>query len=79
MRATPMGVDGLIAPVVAHLFDDKRRPAALEHQLAAAIGRPAVLVLIATVGFYSVLGYILMTYATPVDDWVFAEIIAEPL
>ncbi len=79
MRAMPAGVDGLIARAVDHLFDDKRLPAALEHELAAAIGRAAVFDLIATVGFYSVLGYILMTYDTPIDDVVVAEMVAAPL
>ena len=35
--------------------------------------------LIATVGFYSVLGYILMTYDTPIDAAVTAEMAERPL
>ena len=35
--------------------------------------------LIATVGFYSVLGYILMTYDTPIDAAVAAEMTDRPL
>lgn len=35
--------------------------------------------LIATVGFYSVLGYLLMTYDTPIDDRVAAEMAQAPL
>ena len=39
-----------------------------ESALAAAIGRKAVIDLIAMVGFYSVLGYLLKTYDTPLDN-----------
>ena len=41
--------------------------------LAEALGREAVFDLIATVGFYSVLGYILMSYDTPIDDRIAEE------
>ena len=39
----------------------------------------AVFDLIATVGFYSVLGYILMTYDTPIDAAVAREVAERPL
>ena len=67
MRQTPEGEDALIAEAVDALFDQKRLPAELESRLAQAIGRQAVFDLIATVGFYATLGYILMTYETPID------------
>ena len=67
MREMPEGEDGVIAEAVDALFDQKRLPAELETRLAQAIGRQAVFDLIATVGFYSTLGYILMTYETPID------------
>jgi hypothetical protein len=43
------------------------------------VGRKAVFDLIATVGFYSVLGYILMTYDTPIDAPVADEMRKRPL
>ncbi|MDQ7774680.1 MAG: carboxymuconolactone decarboxylase family protein [Paracoccus aminovorans] len=79
MRAMPEGEDGLIARAVDALFDCRRLPEALESELARALGVQGVFDLIATVGFYSVLGHILMTYATPVDEAVAAEMAAQPL
>jgi 4-carboxymuconolactone decarboxylase len=75
----PEGEDGLIARGVDALFDHRRLPPALEAELAAALGRPAVIDLIATVGFYTVLGHLLMTYETPIDTGVAAEMAAHPL
>lgn len=79
LRATPEGEDGLIADAVDALFDQHRLPPGMEAELARAIGRHAVIDLIAMTGFYSVLGYLLMTYGTPIDDDVRAEMIRAPL
>jgi len=79
LRGTPEGEDGLIARAVDALFDEKRLPAPLEAELSQAIGREGVIDLIATVGFYSVLGYLLMTYDTPIDTAIAAEMGAAPL
>lgn len=79
MRETPAGEDGLIARAVDALFDQRRLSPALEAELAQALSRPAVFDLIATVGFYSVLGFILMTYDTPVDDAVAEGMTRNPL
>lgn len=79
MRGMPEGEDGLIATAVDALFDRRRLPEALEADLTRHLGREAVFDLIATVGFYSVLGHILMTYDTPIDDGVAAEMAARPL
>ena len=79
LRGMPEGEDGLIARAVDALFDDKRLSPVLEAELAAALGREAVFDLIATVGFYSVLGYILMTYDTPIDAAVAKEMAERPL
>ncbi|MFN3524722.1 MAG: carboxymuconolactone decarboxylase family protein [Paracoccus sp. (in: a-proteobacteria)] len=67
LRGMPDGEDGLIARAVDALFDDRHLPPALEAQLATAIGRAAVIDLIATVGFYAVLGWLVETYDTPLD------------
>ncbi|MEX1034406.1 MAG: carboxymuconolactone decarboxylase family protein [Sneathiella sp.] len=70
MRNAPQGEDGLIARAVDALFDEHRLPVELEQELAMALGHKAVFDLIATVGFYSVLGYLLLTYDTPIDEGV---------
>lgn len=79
LRGMPDGEDGLIALAVDALMEERCLPRALEVDLAAAIGRKGVFDLIATVGFYSVLGYLLMTYDTPVDDNIAAEMARDPL
>lgn len=79
MRGMPAGEDGLIARAVDALFDDRRLSLELEADLAATLGREAVFDLIATVGFYSVLGYMLMTYETPIDGPVAQEMADRPL
>lgn len=79
MRGMPAGEDGLIVRAVDALFDQRRLSPELEAELAARLGRQAVFDLIATVGFYSVLGYILMTYDTPIDAPVAAEMKERPL
>lgn len=79
MRGMPEGEDGLIVRAVDALFDQRRLPSELEAELAAQLGRQAVFDLIATVGFYSVLGYILMTYDTPIDVPIVAEMKERPL
>ncbi|QCO57572.1 carboxymuconolactone decarboxylase family protein (plasmid) [Pseudorhodobacter turbinis] len=79
IRDMPEGEDGLIVRAVDALMDDKRLAPEQEAELAAAIGREAVIDLIATVGFYSVLGYLLQTYDTPIDPAIAAEMEEHPL
>ena len=79
MRGMPEGEDGLIVRAVDALFDQRRLSPELEAELAALLGRKGVFDLIATVGFYSVLGYILMTYDTPIDAPIVAEMKERPL
>ncbi|MQW01941.1 carboxymuconolactone decarboxylase family protein [Sinorhizobium medicae] len=79
LRASPVGEDGLIARAVDALFDAGRLTADIEREISAAFGKQAVFDLMATVGFYSVLGYILMTFDTPIDDCVADEIAKRPI
>lgn len=83
MRGMPQGEaqgeDGLIVRAVDALFDHRRLPSGIEAELAGALGRKAVFDLIVTVGFYSILGHILMTYDTPTDASVAAEMADRPL
>ena len=78
IRGTPEGIDGLIVNAVDALFDERMLAKAQEAELAEAIGRKAVIDLIAMVGFYSVLGYLLNTYDTPIDDAVEQEARQQP-
>ncbi|MCW1932298.1 carboxymuconolactone decarboxylase family protein [Pararhodobacter zhoushanensis] len=78
-RGRPEGDDGLIVQAVDALLDDRKLSGALEGALVARFGRKAVFDLIATVGFYSVLGYLLLSYDVPVDDQVAAELLERPL
>lgn len=75
----PEAEDALIVQAVDAIFDSHFIPPELEAALAATIGREAVFDLIATVGFYIILGAIVMTYDTPVDDKIAAQLAATPL
>ncbi len=79
LRGLPDGEDGLIVRAVDALLDHRKLSPDLEADLASAVGYEGVLDLIATVGFYSVLGYILMTYDTPLDADIAAELERYPL
>lgn len=79
IAAKPLPEDALLVEAVDALIDVHHLPAELESRLAAEMGRPAVFDLIATVGFYSVLGAILMTYDTPVDSGIARELEERPL
>ena len=79
IRAMPEGEDGLLVRAVDAIFDHHKLPADLEGALRAQIGKNGVFDLMATVGFYSVLGTILMTYDVPVDDQIAQELMANPL
>ncbi|MCV2867488.1 carboxymuconolactone decarboxylase family protein [Defluviimonas sp. WL0002] len=79
LAGQPEGEDAPIASAVDALLDTHRLPAALEAELAAIIGRKGVIDLIATVGFYSILGYLVMSYSTPLDDDIAEELARTPL
>jgi 4-carboxymuconolactone decarboxylase len=79
IASMPVGEDGLIVKAVDCLFDLHRIPADLEAELASMIGREAVFDLIATVGFYTVLGGLLQTYNTPLDDDIADELARSPI
>jgi 4-carboxymuconolactone decarboxylase len=79
VRDMPDGEDGLLVRAVDAVFDAHRLPADLEAELSAAVGTAGVFDLIAMVGFYAVLGTILMTYDVPLDDAIAAEMAENPL
>lgn len=79
LRGQPDGLDGRIVRAVDALIDTHRLPADLDADLAGELGRLAVMDLIATVGFYGVLGAILLSYDTPLDDDIAAALAAAPV
>ncbi|MCI4663372.1 MAG: carboxymuconolactone decarboxylase family protein [Neomegalonema sp.] len=79
LGAAPAGADKLIADGVDALFEARHLPAALEAALTARLGREGVFDLMATVGFYTTLGFLLMTYRPPLDQAIAAEMAQNPL
>lgn len=77
--ASPEGTDALLVQAVDAVIDHQKLSPTLERQLAETFGQEAVFDIIATVGFYTVLGTILMTYDVPIDEKIAAEIKANPL
>jgi 4-carboxymuconolactone decarboxylase len=60
-------IDDLLMTAVDHLIDDGRLPITLRETLMVRIGAKAVLDLMATVGMYSTLAFILQTFETPIE------------
>ncbi|WP_156875003.1 carboxymuconolactone decarboxylase family protein [Sulfitobacter alexandrii] len=79
VRGMPEGEDGMLVQAVDAILDHRCLDPELESRLVRDFGQEAVFDIIATVGFYSVLGTILMTYGVPVDDTIAAELAANPL
>ncbi|SDE64942.1 Alkylhydroperoxidase family enzyme, contains CxxC motif [Paracoccus isoporae] len=73
------GEDGLLARAVDELFDDRRLSRTTQAGLDTPLGPQGMLDLIATVGFYSVLGFMLRSFDTPLDADVAREMAARPL
>lgn len=73
------GEDALLARAVDELFDQKRLSAETYAALKPVIGKLGILDVIATVGFYSTLGFILNSFETPLDEDIAAELRQNPL
>ena len=71
--------DATIARGVDELFDQKRLSPAIQAALVDQVGTAGLFDVIATVGFYSTLGYILNSCDTPLDEDIAAELDARPL
>ena len=71
--------DRLLAEAVDCLAASARLPGTLVEALAGEVGREGVLDLIATVGFYTTLGYLLNTAQTPLDEDAEVALKARPL
>lgn len=70
--------DRRLAEAVDALFDRKALDPDALAELTGALGRDGVLDLIATVGFYTTLGYMLNSFGTPLDDDIAALLEATP-
>lgn len=70
--------DALLARAVDELFDDKQLSPVTAKALVAAYGKEGMIDLMATVGFYSTLGFLLKTCGTPLDDDIAEELAARP-
>lgn len=71
--------DATLAGAVDALFLDKRLSKARQGALVDLVGTGGMFDLIATVGFYSTLGYILNSFEVPLDDGVAQELAERPL
>lgn len=71
--------DGLLARAVDELFADARLTPETAGALRGLVGEQGMLDLMATVGFYSTLGFILNSFGTPLDEAVARELAEHPL
>ena len=71
--------DAILANAVDMLFADKKLSAALIQDVIDLVGETGLFDLIATVGFYSTLGYMLNSFDTPLDAKIAEELSAQPL
>jgi len=71
--------DALLARAVDALVDEARLPQPLQAELSERLGATGVLDLIATVGFYTTLAFIVKSFGTPLDADVVEALAARPL
>ena len=74
-----LGKDALIALAVDELFENHRLTAETQINLTKQVGKRGILDLIATVGFYSTLGFLLNSFDTPLDEDIAADLAENPL
>ncbi|TRW97749.1 carboxymuconolactone decarboxylase family protein [Paracoccus sp. M683] len=71
--------DRILARAVDELMDQARLLPSTRAELLAAVGAGGMFDLMATVGFYSVLGFIVNSTETPLDADIAAGLAAQPL
>ena len=71
--------DAVLAGAVDELFDAAQLTPDSRAALQAMVGLDGVFDLMATVGFYATLGFILRTFQTPLDREIAKELAARPL
>ena len=74
-----LDADALLCRAVDKLFDSKALPPEMLRDLLGAVGRKGVLDLVATVGFYTTLGFILNSFGVPLDDDAATELEKHPM
>lgn len=76
--ASITGEDRVLAGAVDELFANARLSQASQDAVCGLIGKAGLFDLMATVGFYSVLGFVVNSFDVPVDEDVAAELRASP-
>jgi 4-carboxymuconolactone decarboxylase len=71
--------DAILAGAVDELLTNSKMSAATIAQLVDLVGKKGVLDVIATVGFYSTLAFIVNTFGTPLDTRIEQELSEQPL
>ena len=71
--------DAVFANAVDEMMKQKKISIYTLDELLALVGKEGVLDTIATVGFYSTLGFILNSFNTPLDDNILNEMTNQPL
>ncbi len=71
--------DALLAQAVDQLFEQKALTPRVQQDLTALVGNAGMLDLIATVGFYSTLAYMLNSFDPPLDEAVAQALAKAPL
>jgi alkylhydroperoxidase family enzyme len=71
--------DGVLARAVDELMDNNHLSRSTSEAVAGLVGPTGLLDLMATVGFYSTLGYILNTFQVPLDENARIALEREPL
>ena len=74
-----MREDGLLIRCVDALIDYDRLDTDLQGAVASRFGKEGVLDVIATVGMYSLLAYIIRSFDTPIDGDIEAALAGDPL
>lgn len=73
------GDDALLAHAVDELVAHHRLGAGMVQALAARLGEAGTLDVIATVGHYTTLAFIVKSFGTPIEDEIVAALAAQPL
>ncbi|RXJ69055.1 carboxymuconolactone decarboxylase [Veronia nyctiphanis] len=78
-KAKMVEEDNVLCSAVDELFQSKKLSELTKARLRALVGDAGMLDVIATVGFYSTLGYILNSFDTPIDNYIQNEMERNPL
>lgn len=70
--------DRILAGAVDALMQQCALPEQMQEELVNLVGQEGMFDLIATVGFYTTLGYILQSFGTPLDDRIADEMADNP-